>query len=558
VIVNLLGNAVKFTPSGGSISVAAEPAGNHVTITVRDTGVGMSADDLAIAFEEFARVDPRAEGTGLGLPLARRFVELHGGSLSAASSPGAGSVFTIDLPRQPVSPVEAAPRAAQPARSEETDYTALTRPGSRANRELIAAIATCYLAATAVLFGLLAAVSTQSVQPRLLLVLAAFGWGVAAVAARSWLPLATRGQFEVLAWAGIATVTALVYVADSYTAITALAYGCVIATSFGLWRRRSAVLHLVGVAAAYAAVLAVDTPRGALLQWISVIVMLAFQAQIVSWIAERLRQLVIAEHDAHEIAEQVLAELAAVSKHKSAFLANMSHELRTPLNAIIGFADLLGTELAGPLNERQRDFVTDIQVAARHLLSLITLALDVARLEAGRMPLNLDVVAVRALLERAVDTARSAPERAQPCTVNVSVRPGADFVVGDPHLLQQAVGELVGNALRFSPPDGVVDVIAAPAADDNLEIDVRDSGSGIAEQQSDVIFEPFHQGSALLVPSGPGGTGLGLALVRGVTELHGGRVWFTSARNRGSTFSLILPRLVSDADALSQAVEATA
>jgi two-component system cell cycle sensor histidine kinase PleC len=247
-----------------------------------------------------------------------------------------------------------------------------------------------------------------------------------------------------------------------------------------------------------------------------------------------------------------------VSKHKSAFLANMSHELRTPLNAIIGFADLLGTELAGPLNERQRDFVTDIQVAARHLLSLITLALDVARLEAGRMPLNLDVVAVRALLERAVDTARSAPERAQPCTVNVSVRPGADFVVGDPHLLQQAVGELVGNALRFSPPDGVVDVIAAPAADDNLEIDVRDSGSGIAEQQSDVIFEPFHQGSALLVPSGPGGTGLGLALVRGVTELHGGRVWFTSARNRGSTFSLILPRLVSDADALSQAVEATA
>jgi two-component system cell cycle sensor histidine kinase PleC len=286
--------------------------------------------------------------------------------------------------------------------------------------------------------------------------------------------------------------------------------------------------------------------------------MLAFQANIVNWIAERLRRLVIAEQAAHETAEQARAELVAVSRHKSAFLANMSHELRTPLNAIIGFADLLGTELAGPLNERQKEFVADIQLAARHLLALITLALDVARLEAGRMPLNPDVVAVRALLERAVDTARSTPDQPTSCPVEVVVAPDADFVVGDPHLLQQAVAQLVGNAVRFSPPDGVVRVVASLAADDHLEIDVQDSGSGVTEVHSDMIFEPFHQETAFYLTSRARGAGLGLALVRGVAELHGGRAWFTSTENRGSTFSLILPRVVTGADALASAVEATA
>jgi two-component system cell cycle sensor histidine kinase PleC len=286
--------------------------------------------------------------------------------------------------------------------------------------------------------------------------------------------------------------------------------------------------------------------------------MLSFQADIVARIAERLRKLVIAEQEARETAERAGAELAAVSRHKSAFLANMSHELRTPLNAIIGFADLLGTELAGPLNDRQREFVIDIQLAARHLLGLITLALDVAKLEAGRMPLHLDVVGVRALLERAVDTAQTNPDGNIRCAVDVDIRPGADYVVGDPHLLQQAVAQLVSNALQFSRPDGIVSVVAAPATDDNLEIDVHDSGVGVAEQHSEMIFEPFHQAGGLYMQTAPHGAGLGLALVRGVAELHGGRVWFTTAQHRGTTFSLIIPRLVSGADALTSAVEATA
>ena len=266
----------------------------------------------------------------------------------------------------------------------------------------------------------------------------------------------------------------------------------------------------------------------------------------------------IAEHDARETAEHALAELAAVSRHKSAFLANMSHELRTPLNAIIGFADLLHTELVGPLNERQREFVADIQVAARQLLALITLALDVARVEAGRMTLNPDVVAVRALLERAADIARTAPDQQGRGSIDVQVRAGADYVIGDRHLLQEAIAQLVGNALRFSPPDGVVRVVASPAGgrepgDRRARLRGRHRRAAL---RHDLRAVP--PGDPLYVEGASQGAGLGLALVRGVAELHGGRVWFTSAQNRGSTFSLILPRLVTGTDALASAVEATA
>ncbi|MFN2562931.1 MAG: sensor histidine kinase [Jatrophihabitans sp.] len=566
VLVNLLGNAVKFTPSGGSIAVVAEPNGDRLTIRVRDTGVGMTPQDLAIAFEEFARVDHRAEGTGLGLPLARRFVELHGGTLTAASRPGEGSVFSVELPRLAAPPTDRPPfeEGSEPddalaAKVEQPDYSAFTRPGSPANRELITAITAWYLGIASALFAVLAVMSVHHPRSAVVLVAFAVAAGAAAPILRWWSPSATYARFEALAWLAIAAITALAFFADSYVSLAALAYGCVVTTGFALWPRRRAVLQLVGIAVAYAGVLLIkEDPDGAALRWLSALVMLAFEADIVNWIALRLRELVIAEHAAHETAEQARAELVAVSRHKSAFLANMSHELRTPLNAIIGFADLLATELVGPLNERQREFIADIQLAARHLLALITLALDVAKLEAGRMLLAPDVVAVRALLERAVDAALNAPDQPARCDVEIEMRPGADYVVGDAHLLQQAVVQLVGNALHFSPPDGVVSVVASPAGDDSLEIDVRDSGSGVVERPSELIFEPFHQEAAMYLASGARGAGLGLALVRGVAELHGGRVWFTTAESRGSTFSVILPRLVSGAEALNSAVEANA
>ncbi len=556
VVVNLLANAVKFTPPGGEVSVRAQPVGaDHLVIEVRDTGIGMTPDDLAVAFEEYSRIETTTEGTGLGLPLARRFTELHGGTLSAASSPGSGSVFRIDLPIRP-QPVDAVTGPTRVPAAEHADYTAFTQPGSTANRALITAITSRYLVAGGVLFVVVAAVSSDKLLDQLLL--AAFGVASAAAAPllRWRFPAATRARFEALAWIGIAAITGLTLFAGSYISIAALGYACVVMTGFALWPRRRAVLQLFGIAAAYAIVVVVKDPGSAALRWLSVLVLLTFQADIVSRIAMRLRKLVIAEQEARETAERAGAELAAMSRHKSAFLANMSHELRTPLNAIIGFADLLGTELAGPLNDRQRDFVTDIQAAARHLLRLITLALDVAKLEAGRMPLRLDVVGVRGLIERAVDTARV--EEHEGCSVEMDVRQGADYVIGDPHLLQQAVAQLIGNALQFNRAGGLVSVVATPASDDSLEIDVHDSGTGVAEQHSEMIFEPFHQADDVYVQAAPQGAGLGLSLVRGVAELHGGRVWFTTAQRRGTTFSLIIPRLVSGADALTSAVEATA
>ncbi len=561
VVVNLLANAVKFTPAAGHIRINARPTGDRVEVTVTDSGVGMSSSELAGAFDEFTTAARMEEGTGLGLPLARRLIELHGGSLTATSTPNGGSVFRFDLPlRSPAAMAAEAEMLGEAIGTDpltHADHSAFTQPGSVANRALIAVIAGRFLIAGAVLFTVLSIVTTGPPSTRLTLFGAAVMHGLLSVLVRRRIRTAPSWQIETLAWVGIATVTAMAYFADSYISITALAYGCVTTTGFALWPRRRAIMHLIGIAGAYAGVLVITSVPEAATQWLAVLILLAFQGEIVSWIAERLRRLVVEEQSAHRTAARVRAELEATSRHKSVFLANMSHELRTPLNAIIGFADLLDSQLGGPLNQTQREFVQDIQLSARHLLSLINLVLDVAKLDAGRMTLDLDVVSVRGLVERAVSTAQQTdPETTPP--IAFTINPGADFVVGDHHLLEKALAQLISNALRFTPDAGRISVVASPADQDILEIAVNDSGVGIAASQHAAIFEPFHHGKPLHVENTPHGTGLGLALVRGLAELHGGHVWLTSTPLKGSTFTLVLPRRVSSPEALESAIRVRA
>jgi signal transduction histidine kinase len=251
----------------------------------------------------------------------------------------------------------------------------------------------------------------------------------------------------------------------------------------------------------------------------------------------------------------VRAQLSAAAKHKTSFVANMSHELRTPLNAVIGFTELLGSGLVGPLNERQQEYVRDIDDAARHLLTIINNVLDSAKLRAGQLTLSLDVVPIRALLERAVEHGNP-PGPAQLHDVHLFIEPGIEYVVADRQRLEQVLVHLVSNAVKFSPSGGRVDVTARRAALDELHISVADSGIGILPSQYERIFDEFHQASQ---PSDqlPAGTGLGLSLARGLVEMHGGRIWVTSRPDGGSTFTVALPASATSVQALEEIVRAT-
>ena len=235
---------------------------------------------------------------------------------------------------------------------------------------------------------------------------------------------------------------------------------------------------------------------------------------------------------------RLYTELEAASRHKSEFLANMSHELRTPLNAIIGFSQVLRDEMVGSVNPKQAEYLDDITSSGNHLLSLINDVLDLSKVEAGQVELQVHPFSLREALERGVVMVR---ERATEEGVRVAFAadPEVDVVDGDERRIKQVIFNLLSNAVKFTPAGGEVDV-SATRVNGEVRVSVADTGPGIAPEDRDRIFEEFQQSE-----SGVGlreGTGLGLALSKRFVELHGGRIWLESEPGRGSTFTFALPR----------------
>jgi signal transduction histidine kinase len=230
-------------------------------------------------------------------------------------------------------------------------------------------------------------------------------------------------------------------------------------------------------------------------------------------------------------------ELEAASRHKSEFLANMSHELRTPLNAIIGFSQVLRDGMFGEVNEKQAEYLDDILTSGNHLLSLINDVLDLSKVEAGQVKLEVQPFSLREALERGVVMVR---ERATEESVQVALAadPAVDVVDGDERRIKQVIFNLLSNAVKFTPPGGAVDVTTA-RVNGELRIAVADTGPGIAPEDHERIFEEFQQTAAGLEKGE--GTGLGLALSKRLVELHGGRIWLESEVGKGSTFVFTLP-----------------
>jgi PAS domain S-box-containing protein len=231
------------------------------------------------------------------------------------------------------------------------------------------------------------------------------------------------------------------------------------------------------------------------------------------------------------------ARLAAeqANRAKTEYLSRMSHELRTPLNAILGFAQLLDLD---ELRDDQRDSVGHILSGARHLLGLINEVLDIAAIEAGRLSLSLEPVAVADVVGEAVSLIRPLAEQHSILLVSPA-QDDAEHVLADRQRLKQILLNLLSNAVKYNRKGGSVQLGCEQVAGQRLQIKVIDTGPGIAAESLERLFVPFDrlgsEGTSIE------GTGLGLPLTRGLAEAMGGTMGVTSALGRGSTFWIELP-----------------
>jgi len=265
-----------------------------------------------------------------------------------------------------------------------------------------------------------------------------------------------------------------------------------------------------------------------------------FKPEVVNLLQTFATQSALAIHNARlfrEI-EDKSRQIEAANRHKSEFLANMSHELRTPLNAIIGFSEVLQEKLFGDLNEKQAEYTSDILTSGQHLLSLINEILDLSKVEAGRMELELASFD----LPLAIDNARTfVRERAvkHGITLDVDVDDRLGEYVGDERKIKQILLNLLSNAVKFTPEGGRIS-ITANKTDNGAEISVSDTGIGIPPAEQPTIFEEFRQVGGDYAHKKEG-TGLGLTLAKKFVELHGRKIWVESEVGKGSTFTFMLP-----------------
>jgi GAF domain-containing protein len=235
--------------------------------------------------------------------------------------------------------------------------------------------------------------------------------------------------------------------------------------------------------------------------------------------------------------EEKSRQLEVASQHKSEFLANMSHELRTPLNAIIGFSEVLTDRMFGDLNEKQDEYLKDIYASGTHLLSLINDILDLSKIEAGRMELELTDFDLPTALDNALMLVRERAQRGS-LTLHKDVGAGVGQIQGDERKIRQVILNLLSNAIKFTPEGGRIEVAATPK-DGCVEVSVRDTGIGIAPEDQEKVFEEFRQVGAS--DKKAEGTGLGLTLCRKFIELHGGKIWVKSELGVGSSFTFTIP-----------------
>jgi GAF domain-containing protein len=230
-------------------------------------------------------------------------------------------------------------------------------------------------------------------------------------------------------------------------------------------------------------------------------------------------------------------QLEEASQHKSQFLANMSHELRTPLNAILGYTELMADGAYGEPSEKMSTVLKRLESNGRHLLGLINDVLDLSKIEAGQLALELSEYSIQDIAQTVRSTLESLAADKK-LEFKVEVAPRLPSGRGDGRRLTQVLINLAGNAIKFTDTGEVA--IKAEASDGSFYVSVRDTGPGISAADQAKLFQEFQQADNAITKK-KGGTGLGLAISKRIVEMHGGRIWIDSTVGEGSTFSFTVP-----------------
>ena len=564
ILLNLIWNALKFTPANGAVAVSMRRSESGFVVTVADTGPGVDENDrerIFVAFEQGGtdKSDSHPAGTGLGLPLARRLARLHGGDLTLEEGPGGGAKFVLTLPAAAQSGETQLRKSAHQSLGwvgaddpgildEGSALEWLVGPeGAGRYRARITGIAVVVeIIATGVVGALpqpkdfhLVAWPWLGIAVGLLGVVVTFHPRIRFTAKQLYrISLVSVPATGLYIW----TVGPRLSAAMS-TIIMMM--GVAVFTAFR-WKR--AVVIGLEVGASYAVVLARQPDNNlSAARWFLTMGLMTSGALIARWLLQFLPGLVASEKEVRREAELANAQLATASSHKSEFLANMSHELRTPLNAIIGFADVLKQDFFGKLNRKQAEYVDDIESAGRHLLAVINDILDLAKAEAGRLDLSVSPCCLAELLDAGTVSARTAALgrgvdlRIEDDTAGDPV--SSEEFQGDPQRLARAIASVVDNAVSFTPDGGQV-TVTAQRSSEHIEIAVADSGPGIHPADHERIFAAFeHAGKR-----DQAGSGIGLALSRRLVQLHGGSLSVDSRPGQGSTFTFLLPARRSNPD----------
>ncbi len=265
-----------------------------------------------------------------------------------------------------------------------------------------------------------------------------------------------------------------------------------------------------------------------------------------------LRSKVSLAHAREDELRDALNAATASAKAKGDFLALMSHELRTPLNAIIGFSEILGSEMFGPLGHaRYREYAHDVHGAGKHLLALINDILDLSKAEAGRFELHCEEMVPNDLVTECMRLMR---DRAREVGLRLVCQLGLGLpnLVADRLRLKQILLNLLSNAIKFTPSGGTIILLADVDTEGRFILSVRDTGIGMAPESIPLALEPFRQVSSPFARQTEG-TGLGLSLVKSLIECHDGKLEIESALNEGTVVRVLLPaeRTIRRQNALS-------
>jgi signal transduction histidine kinase len=525
IVLNLLSNAFKHT-FGGAITVTLTWNGDGAELAVADTGVGIAADELPKLFERFHRVrDARSrtyEGTGIGLSLVHQLARLHGGDVRVDSEEDRGSTFTVTV---------RAGRAHLPAEQvgDATDQAGTTGIAAAYADEALRSLSPDDLvAADADLPVAEQPDNGRSARPRVLL-------ADDNADMRAHLRRLLEPRFEIVAVGdGAAALEAALTHPPNLVLTDVMmphldGFGLLAALRADDRTRTIPVIILSARAGEEAAVEGIGAGADDYL-------VKPFSArELIARVSGSL-ELARLRREAAEQVEEANRQLTAATNAKSDFLSRMSHELRTPLNAILGFGQLL--QMRGSEADRQES-VKQILNAGAHLLELINEILDMSAVESGRMTMSLEPVLLAEVLEETIAMIRPLAT-AGAIGFPETLPDGCDvYVLADRRRLKQVLVNLLANAVKYNMRGGSVSVRCKAAGERRLRIVIADSGIGIAEEDLERLFVPFERLRA--ERTAVEGTGLGLALSKGLVEMMGGEIAATSAVGSGSTFSIELP-----------------